>query len=1305
MRGLPITPTALVAAVAISSIFGPTRTRARGDDRQQPARAEDGKLPAAQAPANAADTTYPTASELVAEYMRAGAAASSATCTPVTRIAHDLVVILPDPRGSHLDWAFDSAIESVRRAHERVGYVLDRYWLPWGASADSLARRIDTGKRLPLRMRAPGVMLFRNTDPARDSIAVVWLVGETPTRGVHSAALRAALDDRSWIRLCPGLAATAADSIRKRVRSADSTTLDTVRIVGPIASGSARSLRGALDDWRRGTSDRVSIATGGATAPQNALILRSCSDTGFGDSTRTTVEMSGPDSGRIVSRGSTDPNKVACDQNWLTFTATVHSVDLLKQSIERFLHNGLAIRQSEIAYLTESGTAYGRSLKVSQVGTGEPGDDSDSTSNRPSMPDTTLRSALDLMPLEIPFPMSISRLRREYARQPAAVDTQSTPQPGWRTRLPWEDPASVSESPEVQSDLMPAMVERTVSDIEQTLLLHKIRAVGILATDVRDRLFLASLIRERLRDVRVFLIGSNALYLRPELNRELRGSLVVSTYPLFLESQFWDVTHNQDRQRLVFASDVGEGTYNATLLQLGHPDQMLDYAQPMPAVGSVVWRDSTPPPIWITVVGRHSLLPVLADSVVRDASGGLSYAYLRKQPSAYRLGAEAGAPRLLAAVMTVTLIALFGLAFVVHLLGTAATIRDNLGEVAALMKASLHHVRTGVKAVPAGLKAVPARVRSFGRSGVPTGASNLSTAHGSTHSPRSSVVPVAAPESWDVVRLTLLWHRHSWLLFRFVTLVCAFAPLVLILFRPRAHGSSLSQLGFGLVALTVFSTAAWTLILWARGVFVHAKSAANVEEGGVVRPLRLGLGQRLQHGLLLLVALGYIVVTAIMVKQVAWGLDDARAAVFFLRAMQLDSGVTPIMPLAIGGALLVAWSTWHINRVKLLTHMSAFEAANRDSAKGVVSPVVQIRNGLLKAVPGTGAAFLIAGMALLVGTTLAQFDRSVESAVLTSLTSRPFLPNAFDALLRFLILASIVMLVWGLYRLLIVWWGLADCLKGVDEMPIGRAFERLPDSIASLTRLTPFDAPSDEAVDAALDHAATARWLTLWQLRDAVPVTIGRHLPASKTGRNPEMRSAAGVFHALIAQPFRDMLAALCQEARKNGAMYADSLAAGSETRPKEGKGATVPARPPLVGWVPAAQDLIALYVIDYVEWVVRHLRRLAFSLLVSLALTTFLLSSYPFEPQSLIKGLFFTLMGATVVAIAVVLFQMNRNSVLSRITGTQAGHVTWDTRFVINLALVAGLPIISVVSAEFPRVRLLLFAWIAPVLRALGKG
>jgi hypothetical protein len=132
--------------------------------------------------------------------------------------------------------------------------------------------------------------------------------------------------------------------------------------------------------------------------------------------------------------------------------------------------------------------------------------------------------------------------------------------------------------------------------------------------------------------------------------------------------------------------------------------------------------------------------------------------------------------------------------------------------------------------------------------------------------------------------------------------------------------------------------------------------------------------------------------------------------------------------------------------------------------------------------------------------------------------------------------------------------------------------------------------------------------------------------------------------------------------------------------------------------WVRALGGVYAVYVADYIDWVFQHLRYLAAFVLVALVLTVVLLSSYAFQPQSLIKAIYFAVLGGTVVIVMTVIIQMDKDAVLSAIRNTVAGKVTWDARFVGTILTYGVIPLLTVVSTEFPAVRGFLFAWIEPL-------
>ena len=85
-------------------------------------------------------------------------------------------------------------------------------------------------------------------------------------------------------------------------------------------------------------------------------------------------------------------------------------------------------------------------------------------------------------------------------------------------------------------------------------------------------------------------------------------------------------------------------------------------------------------------------------------------------------------------------------------------------------------------------------------------------------------------------------------------------------------------------------------------------------------------------------------------------------------------------------------------------------------------------------------------------------------------------------------------------------------------------------------------------------------------------------------------------------------------------------------------------------------------------------------------------------------KLAFIALLLGTVIVLFLVMTQMSRDDVLSSITRTEPGKVSWDTTLVLNLVLFGVIPLLALVSSEFPSVRTFLFSWAEPMLRSLGK-
>lgn len=1007
------------------------------------------------------------------------------------------------------------------------------------------------------------------------------------------------------------------------------------------------------------------------------------------------------------------------------FWATVNPVDSMLAVAWRLLRIDLNIPPAQIAVLREASTAFGAASQSKPSAGAAPGaalEPGAKATPTPGCAPATGRPRVGAAEwLEVPVPMNVSRLRGDLLRTLAATPAlPGTPAAG-RAPLDLQDPATARENLPVLSRLSAPAAERTLEDIAQTLLAHRVRAVVIVATDVRDRIFLANEVRTRLRDVKVVVIGSHSLYLRPEVNQALRGTLVVSSYPLFLESQFWDAGHGPGRQRFAFTSDMAEGTFNATLLQLGEAHRVVDYTYPLAALGlrprAAVPLAARAPPVWTTVVGRAAMLPVRADSLGWTAVGGsTAHWYVYARPAA-AVRADADSATALS-VLPPSEAALSGSSLddwvIAGVLGMAALFA--FGGFRVADGGGLLGSRASAAPQAVGWWAGAFRWHKLGAA-------------------RTARTARYCSNPWCAQSLELELHAVAWTLLRHAALLGTLAPVVLALSRGRIHGvaaavDALTPPGLALVV-------AWFAV------------GLSAEEMVRLWPLFRTYGWRavlvaLRPAVIAGIAAMYAGLTVWLcagaVRGAAAEPDVVRRAastVFNARALQLGSGVSPLVPLVVGGLVVLASAAWHLRRVEQLREVTTFEAACTagevaapgragprparaslgdqfrwlvdarrrrpapalGSARAFAAAVRSLRAHLVTLAPSAAAGVLVALLWVLVLWIAAHIERTPETLALgpvgttgwAPLAGTP-LPSTFDLLFRFLLAAALTLAAWTLFRFVGTWGALRRCLQELSATRLVPAFGRLPKLLPELSRLTPFSMPEKRVADAAFDAIARDRWAALARAHPDADAAIraGMRAAAERHLGRGERLDEPGQLPLPLGGDDPTRVPAL---AAAYGVLYSTDAADADAPAPHAESARAV------------VQEIAALYVVDYVEWVVRHLRRLAFAVLVTLVLATVLLSSYPFEPQSLVKATLFVLMATSVVALLAALVQMNRDPVLSAITHTHPGEVTWDARFVVNLVLVGAVPALTLLGTQFPEVRDFLFSWVTPILRTVGRN
>ncbi len=511
-----------------------------------------------------------------------------------------LIETVPASDSASLRHEFDTYLNAIQMAAGRAGYVLDSFDLPWLGQKDhsggfhleepieldlheAAAPQVSgAGKgNSPTRPgqaenqsnhpdpivavrpatneakagRDPGVLLFRGNGKL-NRLLIVFLVDETPTRGVNKTALRDALDQIAWLSGWISSGAPAPQYLVNATCSANRAAVERVaatpcpaehreiRIIGPTFSGSAVSLRNSLIAWLGAHSIgqvKFSILSGTATA--------------IGD--------------KLGSTQVGDPS--------LEF----HSVRIADSAIWQFVHGFLHAGDDEahptLAVLSDD-TSYGGAA-------------------------TGQKSAI----LRISYPVHISNLR-------AALDRTDLASPPPALELHRRDIPMTDEGDQPDKDVIPLFSGRSATydelvleNLLTTLNTERIKYIGIVATDVEDLVFLAHEIRRTCPNAVLFTTSADLRYVHTDVNADLIGMFVFSTYPLFGLNQAWTYPFTGASQRILFPGEDAQGVFNATLAQLNDVEGMEEYGAPF---ATNLRSYNRTPALWVGVVGRDAIWPL-----------------------------------------------------------------------------------------------------------------------------------------------------------------------------------------------------------------------------------------------------------------------------------------------------------------------------------------------------------------------------------------------------------------------------------------------------------------------------------------------------------------------------------------------------------------------------------------------------------------------------------------------------------------------------------------------------------------------
>lgn len=1126
---------------------------------------------------------------LIGEYL-AKPLASVAAESPDRPELRVLIATVPDPVESGLGWIFDAVTAALRSGMESCGFVLDRQSLPWYDGSGRIASASPASR--PWREQ-PGAMLFRRAGPAKRGLALVYLVGESPTSGIARQAFQTALAERARLLSSVHVAPQEDPAV--------------LRIIGPTFSGSSRSIRLALESAPSAPieNDRVLIVSGSATSRGNVL------------------ELTGhePQLGDCRWSGEAPPVGV-------TFCATVHPDPDLQRALVRTAEALYPKRwRISVANFYEATTSYGQSFGQAEgEGAGNGGG--------------------GVKEIPFPFPIAISVLRAgekssAAADQPAAPGLWGTREA--RTKLPLTEVHPSTDLPLPASALAPGYLEVVLNSMVRAVRQEHPQLAGILATDVRDKIFLASVLHREMPDLQLYTFESNLLYMWPGFADSLRGMLVFTSYPLSPEARKLTALKGE-RGALHFLLEGGEGVFNATRLHLKR-FPLLDYRDPLSEKKDKGGLES--PPVWVTAVGRDHLVPLRVVTGEDPATSGYLERVEANEPSAR-------VPLPLGDGTVGLLLILGGIAVVLSF----RSMRD--GGLDPLSPHSRWSVRRAFG------KGAAARVGGSRPS--PRAVSLLLQEELCTAAVLATLAAMVLP--LPLLRLGILapgfgiyppWRYPSWGgLFHGAVLVAAVLMALAALAAAAAAIARAAVTGAG-------NLAAFRDIFKGKG-----------DPGDPLPRFQWWLETGAEILVLVLAVSVFVlyVQLAVAVRQLA----DAPGAVFELflqRLLALDSGLSPLLPLMLVGFVIVATFTWGLWHVRALRNQVAFEVCGRSCGDKAIQTLFrrtgEVNDRLYFMVPDRGAALIGVVVLVAAGLWWTGFSPTLESVAFAEITKE----RVLDVLLRLSILFGVAAIAWFGYRFISVWSALRSALSALRGRPVAGAFTKVETEMR--WPLLPWNARR-RYLSGALDPLS-ARGLAMLRADVAVGATSPRvDLVGLLQQADLEDEKALPLGSKPGSMPARlaHVLAGVLQVLADTGAFLST--------------GGTKPAGEPGQREAPrvrtGAEAFFASQFTLYCQKVSRQLWMIAVGALAVWIGMSLLVSSYPRLAPSHIVTTLAVELGALIFVFFVVTFQMSRDPILSAINGSAGGQFSLDSDTRFRLVMFVVTPFLTLLGSETSAVR-----------------
>jgi hypothetical protein len=390
-----------------------------------------------------------------------------------------------------------------------------------------------------------------------------------------------------------------------------------------------------------------------------------------------------------------------------------------------------------------------------------------------------------------------------------------------------------------------------------------------------------------------------------------------------------------------------------------------------------------------------------------------------------------------------------------------------------------------------------------------------------------------------------------------------------------------------------------------------------------------------------------------------WTLGDfARRTLYFVRAVDLSTGLSPLTPLFFVCIGYAAWGFFQLKRTHLAERFHVptpyppgesfrrLHTADADVRDEVSHEAIAVRH----ARPIGGALVALTGFGVAVW-----------------LQSLPTVEGWGWDLVFFVGFAGLFLLsTTTLIRLFFLWGRVKVLLDAVAAQPMMRAFGRLPVKVTEIfgrylftqrPHLSHLQVPAHQlrllVEEVGKDPEAPAGLRGLGTTADEIEAILAEQLAGGRK------RGASRRAERAVRQKLSDVAGKCLEVLAPRGKWLAVDDAFGGGTG-KEEKDA--PAEP---AWVALGESVAATQVVIYVSQFFVQLRNLVWAAVVTSSLLLLAATSYPFHPEKLLLIGLIVLSAAGMASVLYLLIDMNRDELVSRVTRTTPGKFSLDSGFI----------------------------------------